>query len=437
MATGRTAERRKGARGAGDGRAGRAPALPDKQTALDMLEKMLLIRHFEERAQEMYMKAKIGGFLHLAVGEEATIVGSTSVLREQDYLISTYREHGQTLARGTSPKVVMAELFGKEDGCSRGRGGSMHLFDLERRFMGGYGIVGGNLPIAAGLALASDYRGEDSVTLCMFGDGASNQGTFGETMNLAALWKLPIVFLVVNNQYGMGTALARHSAVTDLSKKAECLGVPGERVDGMDVLAVRECVADHLRLAREERQPTLVEALTYRFRGHSAADPEVYRTKEEVAEWRKRDPIVTFAERLKREGWIDDAGIEELDRKVVAIIDEAVEFADASPEPALESLYDNVYVLGDQVRGWYMVDERTPEVHPGEREHEIGVRGAPQELAEAGAAHAAAGEVQRRRRKDEPGRRGSAADEGPADDAQSGAEGYTGQDVRAEEEAED
>ena len=239
---------------------------------------MQLIRHFEERAQEMYMKAKIGGFLHLAIGEEATIVGVTSVLG-QDYLISTYREHGQAIGRGTDPKVVMAELFGKVTGTSKGRGGSMHLFDAERRFMGGYGIVGGNLPIAAGLALASDYRGEDAVTLCMFGDGASNQGTFGETMNLAALWKLPVVFMVVNNQYGMGTALSRHSAVTDLSSKAECLGVPGERVDGMDVIAVRECVAEHLRIAREDRQPTLVESLTYRFRGHSAADPEVYRPR--------------------------------------------------------------------------------------------------------------------------------------------------------------
>jgi pyruvate dehydrogenase E1 component alpha subunit len=416
----RTTEKRRAQKTTGDGRGKPPPKLPDRKTALAMLEKMLLIRHFEERAQEMYMKAKVGGFLHLAVGEEATIVGTVSVLRDQDYLISTYREHGQAIARGTDPKVVMAELFGRETGTSRGRGGSMHLFDLERRFMGGYGIVGGNLPLAAGFALASDYRGEDSVTLCMFGDGASNQGTFGETMNIAALWRLPVVFLVVNNQYGMGTALARHSAVTDLSKKAECLGVPGERVDGMDVLAVRECVAEHLRLAREERQPTLVEALTYRFRGHSAADPEVYRTKDEVQEWRKRDPIITFAERLKQEGLIDDAGIEELDKKAIAIVDEAVEFADASPEPALESLYDNVYVLGDQIRGWYAVDERTPEVHRGEEEHEIGKHGTPHELAEAGAAYAGVGDVQRRRHQenrpaaDEP----EAERRGPADEAQ-------------------
>jgi pyruvate dehydrogenase E1 component alpha subunit len=419
----RTAEKRRGQKAAGDGRGKPPPKLPDRKTAIAMLERMLLIRHFEERAQEMYMKAKIGGFLHLAVGEEATIVGATSVLRDEDYLISTYREHGQALARGTDPKAVMAELFGRETGTSRGRGGSMHLFDCERRFMGGYGIVGGNLPLAAGFALASDYKGEDSVTLCMFGDGASNQGTFGETMNIAALWKLPVVFLVVNNQYGMGTALARHSAVTDLSKKAECLGVPGERVDGMDVIAVRECVAEHLRLARDERQPKLVEALTYRFRGHSAADPEVYRTKDEVEEWRKRDPIVTFSERLKQEGTIDDAGIEELDRKAVEIVDEAVEFADASPEPALESLYDNVYVLGEQVRGWYAVDERTPEVHRGEDEHEIGKHGTPHELAEAGAAYAGVGDVQRRRQEQmppagKPADGSEAGRRGPADEAQ-------------------
>ena len=309
MATQRTAQQSRGRRsGQSDGAAGERK-LPDKKLAVELLEKMLLIRHFEERAQEMYMKAKIGGFLHLAVGEEATIVGTTSVMRDDDYLISTYREHGPVLARGTDPRRVMAELFGKETGTSRGRGGSMHLFDPERRFMGGYGIVGGNLPLAAGLALASDYKGEDSVTLCMFGDGASNQGTFGETMNIAALWKLPVVFLVVNNQYGMGTALSRHSAVTDLSSKAECLGVPGERVDGMDVLAVRECVAEHLRQAREDRQPTLVEALTYRFRGHSAADPEVYRTKEEVQQWRERDPITVFAKRLQEAGIPRRAGL--------------------------------------------------------------------------------------------------------------------------------
>ena len=411
MASQKTAQQSRRRSGQSDGRA-ESNALPDKKAAVELLEKMLLIRHFEERAQEMYMKAKVGGFLHLAVGEEATIVGTVSAMRDEDYLMSTYREHGQTLARGTDPKVVMAELFGKETGTSRGRGGSMHLFDMERRFLGGYGIVGGNLPLAAGVALASDYKGEDSVTVCMFGDGASNQGTFGETMNLAALWKLPVVFLVVNNQYGMGTALSRHSAVTDLSQKAECLGVPGERVDGMDVLAVRECIAEHLRLAREERQPTLVEALTYRFRGHSAADPEVYRTKEEVQQWRERDPIQTYAKVLRDGGHLDDEAFDRLDREAIEIVDEAVKFADESPAPALESLYENVYVLGDQVQGWYSVDERTPDVHRGEDEPEVGKTGVAHELAEAGAAYAGAGDVQKRRRK------GEGEDEGPADAAQ-------------------
>ena len=398
MATQRTAQQ-KGRRSGqqADGAHPRREA-PDKQTGLELLDRMLLIRHFEERAQEMYMKAKVGGFLHLAVGEEATIVGTVSVMEDRDYLISTYREHGQALARGTDPNVIMAELFGRETGTSRGRGGSMHLFDAARRFMGGYGIVGGNLPLAAGLALASDYTGEDAVTVCMFGDGASNQGTFGETMNLAALWKLPVVFVVVNNQYGMGTAIHRHSAVTDLSKKAECLGVPGERVDGMDVLAVREVMAAHLRRAREERQPTLVEALTYRFRGHSAADPEVYRTKEEVAQWRERDPILAFANLLQEADVLTEDEFTEHDRRAIEIVDEAVRFADGSPEPALESLYDNVYVLGDQVQGWYSVDERTPEPHRGEDEPEIGKQGVAQELAEAGAAYAGAGDVQKRRR---------------------------------------
>src|SRR5215204_4000843 len=215
--------------------------LPDD--AREWLEAMLLIRRFEERAGEMYAKAKVGGFLHLAIGEEATIVGAVRAMRDEDYLISTYRSHGHALARGTDPNRVMAELFGREEGVSGGRGGSMHIFDAEKRFMGGYGIVGGNLPIAAGLALASQYKGEDAVTVCMFGDGASNTGNFGETMNLAALWTLPVLFLVENNLYGMGTSVERHSAQTDLSKKAEGYGISGERIDGMDVVAVREAVA--------------------------------------------------------------------------------------------------------------------------------------------------------------------------------------------------
>src|SRR6476619_5874474 len=280
--------------------------LPEPDAAREWLGSMMLIRRFEERAGEMYAKAKVGGFLHLAIGEEATIVGSTRALRDDDYLISTYRSHGHTLTRGSDPNRVMAELFGKQDGLCHGRGGSMHMFDLERRFMGGYGIVGGNLPIAAGFAMASDYLGTDDATLCQFGDGASNQGTFGETLNLAALWRLPVVFMVTNNRFGMGTALERHSAVTDLHKRGEGFGVPGMRCDGMDALDTYAVTTEALRIAREERRPILVEALTYRFRGHSMADPEEYRTKEQVEEWRKRDPLIPFGDRLGAEGVLEE-----------------------------------------------------------------------------------------------------------------------------------
>jgi pyruvate dehydrogenase E1 component alpha subunit len=340
--------------------------LPDRRTAREWLETMTLIRRFEERAGEMYARAKVGGFLHLSIGEEATIVGGARALRATDYLISTYRSHGHALVRGTPPRNVMAELFGKRDGCSGGRGGSMHMFDFARRFMGGYGIVGGNLPIAAGIALASDYRGEDDVVLCTFGDGASNQGTFGETLNLAALWRLPVVFMVTNNQFGMGTALGRHSAVTDLQRKGESLGVPGMRCDGMDVLDTHAVLGEAIRKVREERVPVLVEAVTYRFRGHSMADPESYRSKEEVARWRERDPLPAFADRLEEEGVIDAAGRAQIDEQAVAAVDEAVEFAEASPFPAPDSLYDDVYVLGDQVRGWYSVRTSGPRAVPAD-----------------------------------------------------------------------
>ncbi len=330
--------------------------LPDAETAREWLATMTLIRRFEERAGEMYARARVGGFLHLSIGEEATIVGSARALREQDYLISTYRSHGHALVRGTPPDNVMAELFGRVDGCSGGRGGSMHMFDLGRRFMGGYGIVGGNLPIAAGIALASDYQGLDEVTLCVFGDGASNQGTFGETLNLAALWRLPVVFMVTNNQFGMGTALRRHSAVTDLQRKGESLGVPGMRCDGMDVLDTYAVLCEAVERVREERRPLLVEAVTYRFRGHSMADPEEYRTKEEVARWRERDPLPAFARRLLQAGVIDASEQAQIDEAAIARVDAAVAFAEASPFPAPESLYDDVYVLDGEARGRYAKD---------------------------------------------------------------------------------
>jgi pyruvate dehydrogenase E1 component alpha subunit len=350
--------------------------LPAPETAREWLAAMVLIRRFEERAGEMYARAKIGGFLHLSIGEEATIVGSARALRDEDYLVSTYRSHGDALARGTPPERVMAELFGKRDGCSKGHGGSMHMFDSSRRFMGGYGIVGGNLPIAAGIALACDQRRgpqnggrtgpvstgdgspsdggtSDEVTLCTFGDGASNQGTFGETLNLAALWRLPVVFMVVNNQFGMGTSLSRHSAVTDLQRKGESLGVPGMRCDGMDILDTHRVVSEALARVREERRPLLVEAVTYRFRGHSMADPEDYRTKEEVAQWRERDPIPAFADLLERGGALTKEQREQIDRDAVRQVDEAVEFAERSPFPDPDMLYEDVYVLDEQAHGHY------------------------------------------------------------------------------------
>src|ERR1700728_4809687 len=297
--------------------------LPDPDTAREWLAAMVLIRRFEERAGEMYARAKIGGFLHLSIGEEATIVGAERALRDDDYLVSTYRSHGDALARGTPPEQVMAELFGKSGGCSKGHGGSMHMFDLQRRFMGGYGIVGGNLPIAAGIALACDQRGSEDVTLCTFGDGASNQGTFGETLNLAALWRLPVVFMVVNNQFGMGT------------------------------LDTHRVVSEALARVREERRPLLVEAVTYRFRGHSMADPEDYRTKEEVLQWRERDPIPAFAGLLEREGTLTAEQREQIDRDATARVEEAVEFAERSPFPGPDTLYDDVYVLDGETHGWY------------------------------------------------------------------------------------
>jgi len=374
-------------------------ALPDRETCERVLSRMVLIRRFEERAGEMYAKAKIGGFLHLCIGEEATIVGATDALRETDYLMSTYREHGQALARGTEPNAVMAELFGRVDGCSGGRGGSMHLFDSERRFLGGYGIVGGSLPLSAGVALACDYLETEDICLSMMGDGATNQGTFGETMNLVALWDLPIVFLIINNQFGMGTALERHSAQLELAKKSDGFGVPGTRCDGMDVLDVHAVVSEAVQKARKDRRPQLVEAVTYRYRGHSMADPEEYRTKEEVEEWRRRDPIETFKSRVVDEDVLSQDDVERLDGEAQEVVEEAVKFADQSPFPELDSLYDDIYVYSGDVPGWWTVDERTPEVHRGEREREAGE--VPHDLAEKGAAYAGVGDRKARQRRDE------------------------------------
>ena len=404
--------------------------LPDAATCYELLARMALIRRFEEEAGRQYQRAKAGGFLHLAIGEEATIVGTTSVMRDEDFLIGTYRTHGHAIARGTEPKRVMAELFGRVDGTSGGRGGSMHIFDAEKRFMGGYGIVGGNLPIAAGLALASQYKGEDAVTVCMFGDGASNTGNFGETMNLAALWELPVLFLVENNLYGMGTSVERHSAQTDLSKKALGYGIDGTRIDGMDVIEVREGVAEGVRLAREEQRPTLLEAFTYRYRGHSAADPEVYREREEVEEWQEKDPIESFARRCVEADVLGEREVQQAREAADKAVEEAVEFAESSPEPPLDTMYENLYAQTEP-GGWYAVDERSPEPHRGDHEDEI--PDAARELAEAGAAYAeqSAGE------RHHPATHGERPNPATAGDVQEGVEERIESPDRAAEAQED
>jgi pyruvate dehydrogenase E1 component alpha subunit len=318
----------------------------DKHVMMDLLYQMLLIRRFEEKAAEMYSQGKIGGFLHLAVGMEASCVGAISVLRPDDYVIAGYREHGHYLAKGGDPRKAMAELYGKLGGMSKGKGGSMHFFDKARNFLGGTGIVGGQIPIGTGAGLAVTYQGGDQVSLVFFGDGAVGQGAFHESLNLASVWKLPVVYIVENNLYAMGTALTRNQAVTDLYKKAAGYGMHGEQVNGMDVLEVRAAVGQAVERARRDKSPSFLEIRTYRFRGHSMRDPAaaVYRTKEEVEEWKKSDPIVLFWDRLSREGIISDAEYKDMDQEITQVVEEAVRFAEASPEPPLEELLTDVYV---------------------------------------------------------------------------------------------
>jgi len=318
-------------------------ALTDKATLLKLYREMLLVRRFEEKTAEMYQAAKIGGFCHLNIGEEATIVGTISALRPQDYVYSTYREHGHAIAKGVDPKAVMAELFGKETGTSHGRGGSMHLFSQEHRFYGGYAIVGQALPIACGSAYAINYEEKDEVVMSIFGDGATNIGAFHESLNVAKLWHLPIVFVCVNNLYGMGTAVSRASAVTEIWKKACAYDMTGERVDGMDVLAVRRITDQLVAQAREKHEPSLLECVTYRYRGHSMSDPDNYRGKDEIKEWQTRDAILSLGEYMKKQKMLDDPEILKIDEEVTAQVEEAVKFAEESPEPDPKDLYRDVY----------------------------------------------------------------------------------------------
>jgi pyruvate dehydrogenase E1 component alpha subunit len=322
-----------------------APSMVDAETAKRLLHDMMLIRRFEEKAAENYALGKIGGFLHLSIGEEAVAAGITSVLRRDDYAISTYREHGHCLAKGSDPKRAMAELFGRRDGLSKGKGGSMHLFDKTVNFLGGHAIVGAHLPLAAGVGFSIKYQGGDQVIVCYFGDGAVPEGEFHEALNLSALWKLPVIYVCENNRYAMGTSLERALAQTEIYKFGETYGIPSEPVDGMDVLAMREAATRAVERARKDKTPALLEARTYRFRGHSMRDPAgaVYRTKEEVEREKLRDPIVLFRERALSAGALGEADVRTIEKDVNDIIDEAVAFADASPEPPSEWLFTDIY----------------------------------------------------------------------------------------------
>lgn len=317
-----------------------------KLVASRLYRTMLRVRRFEERCAELYGAGKIRGFLHLYIGEEAVATGVLETLGPDDAVVSTYREHGHALCRGVPAGVVMAEMFGKVEGCSRGRGGSMHLFDASRRFYGGNAIVGGGLPLAVGLALADRMRGLGRVTACFFGDGAVEEGEFHESANLAALWRLPVLFVCENNLYAMGMPIERAEAQTDLCVKARSYGMPAERVDGMDVMAVLEAAHAAASSVRGAGGPFFLECRTYRFRAHSMFDPELYRPRSEVEQWKKRCPLATLASRLRADGILDDARLAALEAEVQAEVDEAVRFAEAAQLEPVEGLLQDVMARG-------------------------------------------------------------------------------------------
>lgn len=315
-----------------------------RDEAFTLYKQMLLIRRFEERSAQLYVEGKIGGFLHLYIGQEAVGVGGISLLRSDDTLITSYRDHGYALARGADPRLLLAELCGKATGISRGKGGSMHFYDVPRGNFGGDGIVGGHLPVAAGIGYGIRLKGTDQVCLCFFGDGAVNEGAFHEALNVSALWDLPVVYIIENNRYGMGTPLDRASSVKDLYQRASAYGIPRREVNGMDLFACRMVFGEAIELARTEKRPTLIEAETYRYRGHSMSDPGKYRTKEEVEEMMKFDPILQWGRRLIDQERFTQDELDGADRDVLGQIEEAVRFVETSTAPAPESLYEDVYV---------------------------------------------------------------------------------------------
>ncbi len=350
-----------------------APPL-DRAEALRLYRQMLLIRRFEERAQQMYVEGKIGGFLHLYIGQEAIACGIMSLLHKDDYFIGAYRDHGYTLARGADPKPLMAELMGRSSGISRGKGGSMHFYDIPNGNFGGDGIVGGHIPIAAGMGYAIRLRGSEQCVVCFFGDGAINEGAFHEAMNVASLWDLPIVFVVENNMYGMGTSVERASAVTSLHERGAAYDMAHLPCDGMDILKVRNIFADAFARARQEKKPTFVEVITYRYRGHSMSDPAKYRSKEEVEKWQEKDPIARLGVFLLAKKFAKPANLEAIDKDVNLEVDDCIKFAEESPWPPPEYMYEDIYVKTETLNwraverdpAWErsLTDDRVPVIYP-------------------------------------------------------------------------
>ncbi|HZD11714.1 MAG TPA: pyruvate dehydrogenase (acetyl-transferring) E1 component subunit alpha [Candidatus Binatia bacterium] len=316
----------------------------EKETLLEWYRQMVLIRRLEQRSAELYQQGKIGGFLHLYIGQEAVAVGAISARDEGDHIITAYRDHGHALAVGIEPRKVMAELLGKATGVSKGKGGSMHLADVTKNYWGGYAVVGGHLPLAAGIALAEQYRDTENAVLCFMGDGATNIGYFHESLNLASVWHLPVLWIVENNQYGMGTAVERASAVSEMIQKAQAYGMEGKQIDGMNVLEVHEATEEALSTLRQEKEPQFLEMITYRYEGHSMGDPLRYRTKEEVEKWREDDPIGILERHILQEEIADRETLEAIDEQVEETIEEAVGFAEESPLPDPEALYSDIYV---------------------------------------------------------------------------------------------
>jgi pyruvate dehydrogenase E1 component alpha subunit len=340
----KAATRRRTAGKRSDDKADVAPGA-EPAALLGYYEKMLEIRRFEEKAGQMYGMGLIGGFCHLYIGQEAVVVGMQAAIAENDTVITSYRDHGHMLACGMDPKGVMAELTGRAGGYSRGKGGSMHMFSREKNFYGGHGIVGAQVPIGTGLAFAHKYARDGRLCVTYFGDGSANQGQVYEAFNMASLWRLPVIYVIENNQYAMGTSVARSSAFTELAKRGEAMAIPGRQVDGMDVLAVRQAADAAVAHVRANKGPIILEMKTYRYRGHSMSDPAKYRTKEEVQKVRQeRDPIEALRERILAAGAADEAALKEIDRKIKAVITEAAEFAQQSPEPDEAELYTDVLV---------------------------------------------------------------------------------------------